>query len=92
MLDFTTYKKGWGGMNLGSFANGSVIKIPFLVQKPDGTPISGSKVSIDFLMDESREKWYPATGINNTTDSKGLAIISIIRQSRPYPQEHGYLL
>ena len=77
MLDFTTYKKGWGGMNLGSFANGSVIKIPFLVQKPDGTPISGSKVSIDYLMDESREKWYPATGINNTTDSKGLAIISI---------------
>ncbi len=77
MLDFTTYKKGWGGMNLGSFANGSVIKIPFLVQKPDGTPISGSNVSIDFLMDESREKWYFATGINNTTDSKGLAIISI---------------
>ncbi len=77
MLDLTTYRKGWGGMNLGSFANGSVIKIPFLVQKPDGTPISGSKVSIDFLMDESREKWYPQTKINATTDSKGLAIISI---------------
>lgn len=76
MLDFTTYRKGWGGMNLGTFANGSVIKIPFLVLKPDGTPVSGSNVSIDFLMDQSRVK-YNLSGINNTTDQNGLAIISI---------------
>lgn len=84
MLDFTTYRKGWGGMNLGTFANGSVIKIPVLVLEPDGTPVSGSNVSIDFLMDESRLH-YPLTGINSTTDSKGLTIISINSTANTMP-------
>jgi len=76
-LQFTTYRKGWPGMHLGTYANGTVVKIPFLVLSPDGTtPVSGSKVSIDFLMDESRSE-HPLTGVNNTTDANGLAIISI---------------
>ncbi|MDO8726564.1 MAG: Ig-like domain-containing protein [Candidatus Methanoperedens sp.] len=75
-LQFTTYRQGWGGMNLGTFANGTVVKIPFLVSNPGGSAISGSNVSIDFLMDESREQ-TPLSGVNATTDANGLAIILI---------------
>jgi hypothetical protein len=75
-LQFTTYRQGWKGMNLGTYANGSIVKIPFLVSNPGGSAISGSLVSIDSLIDESREQ-TPLTGVNATTDSNGLAIISI---------------
>jgi len=81
-LEFTTYRKGWPEMHMGTFANGSVLKIPFLVLKPDGTPESGSKVTIDFLMDEGRNKEY-LTGVNNTTDARGLAIITINTTETP---------
>lgn len=75
-LDFTTYRKGWPGMHLGTFANGSILKIPFLVLAPDGTPVSGSNVSIDFLLDQSRES-TPLAGVDGITDANGLVIISI---------------
>ena len=82
-LEFTTYQKGWPGMHMGTYANGSILKIPFLVMSPDGTPVSGSKVTIDFLMDEGRNKEYLPVGVNNTTDSKGLAIITINTTETP---------
>ena len=82
-LEFTTYRKGWPGMHMGTYANGSILKIPFLVMSPDGTPVSGSKVTIDFLMDEGRNKEYLPVGVNNTTDSKGLAIITINTTETP---------
>ncbi|MDD5615396.1 MAG: Ig-like domain-containing protein [Candidatus Methanoperedens sp.] len=83
-LQFTTYRQGWGGMNLGTFANGTIVKIPFLVTNPGGSAIYGSNVSIDFLMDESRLQ-EPLSGINATTDTYGLAIISINTSQRPIP-------
>ncbi len=75
-LQFTTYRQGWGGMNLGTFANGTIVKIPFLVTNPGGGVISGSRVAIDSLIDESRDV-TTLTGVNATTDLYGLAIISI---------------
>lgn len=75
-LQFTTYRQGWKGMNLGTFANGTVVKIPFLVSNPGGSGILGSNISIDFLIDESRYM-EPLSGVNTTTDANGLAIISI---------------
>ncbi|VVB86781.1 Uncharacterised protein [uncultured archaeon] len=75
-LQFTTYKQGWGGMNLGTFANGTIVKIPFLVSNPGGGVIAGSKVAIDSLIDESKDV-TTLTGVNATTDPNGLAIISI---------------
>lgn len=75
-LQFTTYKKGWSGMNLGTFASGSTVKLPFLVQTPAGEPIADSVVTIDYLLDESKVQ-STLTGINATTDSNGLALISI---------------
>jgi hypothetical protein len=75
-LQFTTYRQGWGGMNLGTFANGSIVKIPFLISNPGGSAISSSLVAIDSLIDESRDVTI-LTGVNATTDANGLAIISI---------------
>ena len=75
-LQFTTYRQGWRGMNLGTFANGTVVKIPFLVSNPGGGAVSNSSVAIDSLIDESREV-QSLPGVNATTDTNGLAIISI---------------
>jgi hypothetical protein len=75
-LEFSTYNQGWKGMRLGTFPNGSVIKIPFLVQTPTGEPLAGKDVRIDYLIDESK-RIQELEGVNATTDASGLALIEI---------------
>ncbi|WP_143072291.1 hypothetical protein [Methanolobus profundi] len=75
-LEFSTYNEGWNGMHIGTFQNGSVMKIPFLVTTPSGDPLSGKEVRIDYLIDEAKDKQI-LDNISATTDSGGLALIEI---------------
>ncbi|MDW7731181.1 MAG: hypothetical protein SCH66_01990 [Methanolobus sp.] len=75
-LQFSTYEEGWNGMHIGTFQNGSVMKIPFLVTTPAGEPLAGKDVRIDYLIDEGKSV-QTLENINATTDSGGLALIEI---------------
>ena len=79
-IRFTSYRTGWGGMMLGTFAHGSVIKVPFLVQEPGGSVgISGASVVIDSLKQFSPSgiSTTPISGVNDTTSTGGLAMLEI---------------
>ncbi len=75
-LEFSTYEEGWNGMNIGTFQNGSTIKIPFLVTTPGGEPLANKEVKIDYLIDQSKNV-QSLENINATTTSSGLALIEI---------------
>ena len=77
---FTSYHTGWGGMMLGTFSQGSVIKVPFLVQEPGGSVgISGASVVIDSLKQFSPSgiSTTAISGVNGTTSTAGLAMLEI---------------
>ncbi|MCD6206955.1 MAG: carboxypeptidase regulatory-like domain-containing protein [Methanosarcinales archaeon] len=77
VIQFTSYHTGWGGMCLGTFAQDSVIKVPFLVQTPGGgAGISGASVEIDSLR-QFGSGGIPISGVNNTTNANGLAMLEI---------------
>ncbi|WP_340819187.1 hypothetical protein [Methanolobus sp. WCC4] len=75
-LEFSTYSEGWNGMHMGTFQNGSTVKIPFLVESPSGEALTGKLVTIDYLIDESKQR-QTLSGINATTDDNGLAVVEI---------------
>ncbi len=75
-LEFSTYEEGWNGMKIGTFQNGSTIKVPFLVTTPGGDPLADKDVRIDYLIDESKTR-QTLENVNATTDSTGLALIEI---------------
>nr|WP_321496506.1 hypothetical protein [uncultured Methanolobus sp.] len=83
-LQFSTYCEGWNGMSLGTFRNGSVIKVPFLVTTPGGEPLANKEVKIDYLIDESKVV-YELDNVNTTTNSAGLALLEIDSSASSVP-------
>jgi hypothetical protein len=76
-LEFSSYRAGWEGQYLGTFANGTIIKIPFMVTSPDGTtPINNATVIVDGLT------WFDTMGIKvplnvSATTTQGVAIVQL---------------
>ncbi|MBP1908120.1 Ig-like domain-containing protein [Methanolobus bombayensis] len=83
-LEFNTYEEGWNGMHIGTFQNGSVIKVPFLVTTPSGEPLTNKEVKVDYLIDESKLV-YNLNNVNTTTTSSGLALIEINTSEQSIP-------
>ncbi len=77
VLEFTSYRSGWGGMWLGTFQKGTTIKIPFLVTTPGGDAIVGANVTIDKLTWHGPTPGTPIPGVNDTTDMNGLALLEL---------------
>jgi hypothetical protein len=75
VLEFTSYRSGWGGMWLGTFQKGTTIKIPFLVTTPGGDAIANANVTMDKLTWHGSTPDTPIEGVNSTTDAYGLALL-----------------
>ncbi|MCK5040040.1 MAG: hypothetical protein KAR87_03670, partial [Candidatus Aenigmarchaeota archaeon] len=79
-LSFSTYKSGWGGMQMGTFPpTEQSIKIPVLVTSPSNESEykNNATVVLDSLMQMSMTGpvTIPITGVNDTTNQYGFALI-----------------
>lgn len=74
---FSSGRMGWDGMHLGTFANGSTIRVPFKVTTANGIPIPNASVSIDGFATFRPEPMTPITSAVKTTDARGIALVEL---------------